>query len=479
MTVRRALLVTLLAAAAPASAGDTAPPADADVALAVESRLLRADGIRAHRVDVSVREGVVTLAGVVDSLRAKERAVDLAATRQGVRAIVDRVAVEPAPSVDDAALAEAVEAALAYDPATESYEIDVTADDGRVVLSGVVDGHAEAALAADVAAGVRGARAVDASEVDVEGDLARTDQDIEGDVARWLEASPWIDDDRIRVEVTDAEVHLSGTVGSLAERRWAEERAWVAGVKAVDADDLAVEWGAGDPDLREERRARLTDDAVAAAVRDALAVDPRVAAYEPDVVVYEGIVTLTGAVDDLLAKEAAGAAARNTLGAWRVKNFLRVEPDVPRGDDAIAAQIRAAFERDPDLVHEEDLAVAVRRGRVELYGATETAAGRARAERLAAAADGVRSVENRIIARRDRPLERDWALRAEVLDELRWSAFVDDEQVGVEVADGVVTLRGRVDTWRQYAAAEGNARDAGAAAVRNQLAVDEPRPAER
>ena len=52
-----------------------------------------------------------------------------------------------------------------------------------------------------------------------------------------------------------------------------------------------------------------------------------------------------------------------------------------------------------------------------------------------------------------------------------WSPFVDEDEVNVEVEDGVATLTGTVDHWGEWKAAEDNAFDGGAWKVRNKLEV--------
>jgi osmotically-inducible protein OsmY len=55
--------------------------------------LLNDSGVPAYLIDVSTRDGIVTLSGWVDSLLAKERASEIAATIKGVRAVVNRIAI--------------------------------------------------------------------------------------------------------------------------------------------------------------------------------------------------------------------------------------------------------------------------------------------------------------------------------------------------------------------------------------------------
>jgi osmotically-inducible protein OsmY len=65
----------------------------------------------------------------------------------------------------------------------------------------------------------------------------------------------------------------------------------------------------------------------------------------------------------------------------------------------------------------------------------------------------------------------DWQIRQGILDELRWSPYVDDDAVAVTVNDGVALLTGVVDDLRARRAATANAREGGPLQVRNRLRV--------
>jgi osmotically-inducible protein OsmY len=65
----------------------------------------------------------------------------------------------------------------------------------------------------------------------------------------------------------------------------------------------------------------------------------------------------------------------------------------------------------------------------------------------------------------------DREIHDEIHQEMVWSPFVDADQIDVDVDQGRATLRGTVDTWREYRLAEKNAYDGGALSVNNQLEV--------
>jgi osmotically-inducible protein OsmY len=133
------------------------PPADAAIANAIVERLSGDPGVNSLQVDVDVDQGVASLSGTVSHLLAKQRARRLAGTVKGVRAVINRIEVA-APFRPDDELKAQIEAALATDTATESYEVEVKVDRQRVTLDGWVDSWAERMLAAQVAMGVAGVK---------------------------------------------------------------------------------------------------------------------------------------------------------------------------------------------------------------------------------------------------------------------------------------------------------------------------------
>jgi osmotically-inducible protein OsmY len=77
-------------------------------------------------------------------------------------------------------------------------------------------------------------------------------------------------------------------------------------------------------------------------------------------------------------------------------------------------------------------------------------------------------------ARSDEQIQRD------VLDELKWDARVQPNEIGVAVKDGVVTLMGHVDSYsKRWAAEEAAHRVRGVKAVANEIEVRLPVSSER
>jgi osmotically-inducible protein OsmY len=84
------------------------------------------------------------------------------------------------------------------------------------------------------------------------------------------------------------------------------------------------------------------------------------------------------------------------------------------------------------------------------------------------------AVTSPAIARTDEQIQRD------VLEELKWDARVQPNEIGVAVKDGIVTLTGWVDSYtKRWAAEEAALRVRGVKAVANDIQVKLPVSAER
>jgi len=143
---------------------------DPGITTAVKTKLAADDIVKAHEINVDTSEGVVTLTGTVPSAAAKDRAMAIARETDGVRSVVDRLAVvaPPEPSaidsaagaLTDAAVTSAVKTRLLADPTVAGLKIDVDTADGVVTLIGVVKTIAEKEKAVSLARDTTGVRSV-------------------------------------------------------------------------------------------------------------------------------------------------------------------------------------------------------------------------------------------------------------------------------------------------------------------------------
>ena len=157
------------------------------------------------------------------------------------------------------------------------------------------------------------------------------------------------------------------------------------------------------------------------AITYAYGLDPRIVHSRPKVKVKGGIVTLSGTVAGRDAKNAAEEIAMQFEGVSDVKNRLKTDESLPKGEP-----------QDVDAI--------------VLYDIEPAEPG---------------------LSRADRELQQD------IESQLTWSPYVDADRVEVGVLDGVAYLFGTVEDEDERQAAIDNAFDAGAERVVGYLDTEE------
>ncbi len=343
----------------------------------IQAQYFADSDIKARHIDVTTRNGVVTVAGTVPSETARTEALALARRTDGVTEVVDQLRVAPeaaqdraaraegdaaAQKVDDSFIATTIQAKYFADPHVKARSIDVRADRGVVTLRGEVDSDAARQRALAIARDTQGVRMVQ---------------------------------DQLRVGV-EAPVATTGTAPSPA----------APGI--VDRAEHAVQQGVE----------RLDDAQITARVQARFFLDDQVKARRIDVDTANGVVTLSGTVTSNAEHQQALTLARGTAGVARVVDRLDVHPEATApaagpggtfgekmargraaaGDEWIATKVQAKFFADAQ-VKGRDIDVEVTNGVVTLSGTVPTPAARLQALELARNTDGVTRVVDRLVVR--------------------------------------------------------------------------------
>ncbi|HUJ09539.1 MAG TPA: BON domain-containing protein [Verrucomicrobiae bacterium] len=467
---------------------------DHKITTAVEDELLFEKSVSPNFIDVTTDKGIVTLTGTVNDILAKDRAVKIAETIRGVRAVVNRIEVRPTARPDQD-IRKGVLAVLSRDPATEGYQIAVSVTNAVVTLTGTVGSWAEVRLAGEVAKGVTGVKEL-SNDLKMHYAVERPDSAIAADVKARLRWDVWLNNDSINAIVQDGKVTLTGTVGSVLEKSRATGDAWVDGVFSVDATELNVEPWARERWRRQKKFSPTPDSDIKKAVALAFHYDPRVAAFSPDVRVEDGAVILSGVVGDLKAKISAAQDARDVVGVVSVDNLLKVRRNALPSDAAASQDLKAALLWDPTL-DGTSIESTVIHHVAYLSGLVDSGLQRQEAQDLAERTKGVVEVHNHLEVEptypipplrwpdfEDRynwpfgwsqipppPLKSDAQIRKDIEKAFFWSPFVDRDDIQLRVRDGVATLTGTVEGWVAVKEAQRDAYKGGASFVINRLHV--------
>ncbi len=186
----------------------------------------------------------------------------------------------------------------------------------------------------------------------------------------------------------------------------------------------------------------MTDKEIEIAVEEELRQDQAVASYLVDIACTKGIVTLTGSVDNLLAKDRALAIAETVKGVRSVINRIAVNPLQAKSDEDIQMDVVQSLLTDP-VTELFEIDVTVDDKVVTLKGKADSHIERQHTGRVAKSVNGVKEVKNRIIldyktSRSDEDLAND------IAQALRWDTLVDDALIRISVNNGKVDLKGTV-----------------------------------
>lgn len=200
---------------------------------------------------------------------------------------------------------------------------------------------------------------------------------------------------------------------------------------------------------------QVTDMSITDAVEDELVWDSAVPALLIDVVTADGIVTLSGSVDNILAKDRAERIAMTVKGVRAVVNEIHVNPPFQRTDRQIQEDVQQALLIDP-ATDSYEVSVQVNKNVVTLSGEVESWQEKDLCEIVAEGVKGVEAVDNRLSITWPEK-QTDPEIEADVKETLKWDAKVDQGLIDVKVKDGKIILSGTVGSAAEKNSAERDA----------------------
>jgi len=200
----------------------------------------------------------------------------------------------------------------------------------------------------------------------------------------------------------------------------------------------------------------IGDTAITRAIEDEYLIDTSVPFNDIDVTTTDGIVTLEGTVDNLLAKKRAALIAETVKGVRSISNRLLVKPNNDMLPSDLEKQVSETLLYD-EVTERYEIEIAVdSEGMVTLQGTVDSWKEKQFAAEVASGVDGVTSIKNELEVDHDSD-RSDVEIRAEIARGLEWNTLVDDSLVDVRVDDGEVTLSGVVGSLAEKRQAIGNA----------------------
>ncbi|MBP2614914.1 BON domain-containing protein [Chryseobacterium jejuense] len=213
----------------------------------------------------------------------------------------------------NAQLQKNVQDAITWEPLLHAAEIGVTAKDGVVSITGIVDNYAKKIEAEKAAKKVIGVKVlVDNIKVKIPNSSSKTDIEIADEIVEAFKSNVLIPENMIKVIVDDGQVTLEGEVQWDYQREMTKNALYcLPGVKAI-INNIKI-------------KSEIIDAIKQKDVENAMKMNWIVYDSDIHIKVSGTTVTLTGTVNSWHQKEEAGRIAWKTPGIQHVENNLFVD----------------------------------------------------------------------------------------------------------------------------------------------------------
>lgn len=266
-------------------------------------------------VEVKVENGTATLTGVVDDRQAYLAADEIAGITVGVKEVRNELAIEDEPGdVPDSEIKNKLRAQLRWDTRVSEEDINISVENGDVVLAGTADSFIEKSAAEQDAWSIAGVGTVK-NNIEVLYDKEILSNDLlKSNIEQTILSNAVVGDEDITVSVDEGgKVELEGAVDAYWKRPYiASVTEEVLGVTDVYNQIVVVPDGG------------LKDEKIAEEIMDSLERKSAVESEDITVIVEDGAVTLSGVVPTWISMRYVLESAQNTAGVREIKTNITV-----------------------------------------------------------------------------------------------------------------------------------------------------------
>lgn len=200
---------------------------DVEIKNDVLSELSWLPKVNETEIGVTVKDGIVTLVGIVSDLPKKISIEQAIKGISGVKALAEGITVKYTSSDEksDVEIAKAAINALEWNASVPSEEIIVTVEDGKIYLTGELEWPYQKSFAKRTIEHLYGVKEV-INNIHLK--PKATPKHIENQIKKAFTRSANIDAENIKIAIHNKELTLSGTVHSVKEKEDAEITAYNA-----------------------------------------------------------------------------------------------------------------------------------------------------------------------------------------------------------------------------------------------------------
>jgi len=211
------------------------------------------------------------------------------------------------------------------------------------------------------------------------------------------------------------------------------------------------------------KQTQISDKSINGAVESEFWSDKAVDANLIDIKTRQGVVTLTGTVNNILARERAERISETIVGVRAVVNRIKVKPGVSRSDAELAKAVNDALLNDP-AADSYEITPKAKNGVVTLTGTVDSWQERRLCATAAKGVKGVTEVKSNITVQY-KTERSDLEIKREIEARLENDVRVDDNLIKVEVNNSKVILSGTVGSLAEKSRATNDAYVGGVSSV--------------
>lgn len=197
--------------------------------------------LHAAEIGVTVKDGVVTLSGIVDGYYKKKEAETAAKNVAGVKAVVEDIEIKYSNNLTktDNDIANEVLKALKDNWAVSEDHVKVKVEDGWVNLEGELTWNFQKQDAKNCISYLPGVRGV-TNDIKIKSDITNAIE--KKDIEKALQRTWGVNEKEITVTVEGTHVKLTGFVDSIFQKDQVEQIVWkTPGIWSID-NDLVIEY---------------------------------------------------------------------------------------------------------------------------------------------------------------------------------------------------------------------------------------------